>query len=173
MKSFSLTDQNSYGIKGVMKRLGLALLVLSLIVLTACSSGTSGGFHIYYQGNWVNYTRSQIEDLLTTTSTSGFPNLEGDKWALDPLQASFYFAFDLLGLTQGNSYEFVTAGSGLTVLGPDRKPVAYYEEPQQMDPKSKTLPVALIVQDKGVWRIEASRLWDQGPWLITGLEKTK
>src|SRR5450756_204472 len=102
MKSFSLTDQNSYGIKGVMKRLGLALLVLSLIVLTACSSGTSGGFHIYYQGNWVNYTRSQIEDLLTTTSTSGFPNLEGDKWALDPLQASFYFAFDLLGLTQGN-----------------------------------------------------------------------
>lgn len=156
-----------------MKRLGLALLVLSGIFLAACSSGTSGGFHIYHQGNWVNYTRSQIEDLLTTTSTNGFPDLAGDKWALAPLQASFYFTFDLLGLTQGNSYELVTAGLGLTVLGPDRKLVAYYEGAQQTDPKSKTLPVALIVQDKGVWRIEASRLWDQGPWLITGLEKTK
>ncbi len=117
-------------------------------------------------------TQQEIEQLLSSASEKGFDPLRGN-WAFNQLQSAFYFTFDLLGLPPEGKWDLVESGGGLTVLGPERNLVAYYEGDISAGAQAKETVVALIVQDKGVWRIDLSRLWAKGPWLVTNLRRSK
>ena len=117
-------------------------------------------------------SQQEIEQLLSSASEKGFASFKGN-WAYNQLQAALFFTFDLLNIQPEGKWDLVESGGGLTVLGADRKLVAYYEGEGASDPQATETVVALIVQDKGVWRIDLSRLWAKGPWLVTDLRRSK
>lgn len=151
----------------------LPILLFALLLfagLVACNGG-AGGDRIYDQGTWVSISvdREKIETL-TSDTPSGYPALLG-QWGQSPLNAAFYFTADLLKLPEGEPFELVTKGAGLMVLGADHKIVGYYEGPQTLDANAAKIAVALVLQaDRSVWQIQLARLWEKGPWLVTGLQ---
>lgn len=163
----SLTYGVCFCIKDHMKRITIILLAL-LILLSSCSSAS--GYQIYNQGRWENLERGDIEKLIST-EPQGFPVL-GKNWAYDSLNSALYFTSDLIGLKPDEKIDLLASGKGITVLGEDHQLLAYYEG-EETSPGSQTTSVKLIVQNKGVWVIELSRLWEKGPWLVTGLKKSK
>lgn len=150
----------------------LTILLLAAVLiagLVACNGG-AGGDRIYDQGTWVSSNREKIETL-TSDTPSGYPALLG-QWGQSPLNAAFYFTADLLKLPEGEPFELVAKGAGLMVLGADHKIVGYYEGPQTFDAKATKMAVALVLQgDRSVWQIQLGRLWEKGPWLVTGLQR--
>ena len=150
-----------------MKKIAFVLFFL-VIFLSACSSAS--GYKIYNQGHWENLEREAIEKLVSS-EPQGLSVL-GKNWAYDPLNSALYFTSNLLELKPDEKVDLLTSGKGVTVLGPAHELLAYYEG-EDTEQTSKTTYVKLIVQNKGVWVIELSRLWEKGPWLVTGLSKSK
>jgi hypothetical protein len=154
----------------VSRPLLIVLLAAVLITALVACNDSAGGNRIYDQGTWVSIDRDRI-DTLTSDTPSGYPALLG-QWGQSPLNAAFYFTADLLKLPAGDPFELVAKGAGLMVLGADHKIVGYYEGPQTYDAKTTKIAVALVLQgDRSVWQIQLSRLWEKGPWLVTGLQR--
>jgi len=153
--------------KNVMRKI-IVFLLTFLLLLSACTS--QSGFRIYNQGQWENLDQKGIENIVNSEGQE-FPAL-GKNWAYDQLNSVFYFTSDLIGLKPGDKFDLLVTGSGMTVLGADRQLLAYYEG-EETNPKLQKTNVKLIVQGKGVWVIELSKLWEKGPWLVTGLQKSK
>ncbi len=166
MRQF-LTNGTGFCIKDYMKRITVVLLSF-VILLSACSSAS--GYQIYNQGRWENLDRGEIEKLISA-EPQGFPVL-GKNWAYDSLNSALYFTSDLVGLKPDEKTDLLASGRGITVLGKDHQLLAYYEG-EETSQSSQTTYVKLIVQNKGVWVIELTRLWEKGPWLVTGLKKSK
>lgn len=162
-----MTSGKGLGIKGYMKKIGIVLLSF-FIFLFGCSSAS--GYQIYNQGRWENFEREEIEKLVSS-EPQGFPVM-GKNWAYEPLNSAVFFTSDLVGLNPDQKVDLLVSGKGITVLGSDHQLLAYYEG-EESSQNPQTTYVKLIVQNKGVWVIELSRLWEKGPWLVTGLKKSK